>query len=636
MFAYTHDAETGGLLLNDSTPITSKEPRPVYAPELDILGFDKHYVYEKQDAVPYMWAEANCYWYRGRMIARTKGGNLYTKPELELVVGDDGLPLLSEGNVLNTVDMQRMIDKNRELLTVLEQITLKKIFDVYKRNRKRVDCFQVAFSGGKDSIVLLDLIERAMPKSSFVVVFGDTGMEFPDTYDVVSNIERLCKLKEIEFYWAASHMKPDLSWKLFGPPSRLLRWCCYVHKSAPKVLKLRKIMNKHNVKVLDLVGVRANESIFRAEYDYEIDGVKQNGQRSFNPILEWNSAEIWMYQYRYNLTINPAYLKGNSRVGCVFCPMSAKSDYLKNITYADSIKQYADIVLEHYNEDDIVSGYWCARSNGTLLNVNEQKYAERVEAEHFIIHVLKPNSEWKEWIKTIADVPFEFNTTYESIGYTIRLNLKEVKRFSRDFAMFRTTLQKAAYCVGCRVCEANCLNACISFTNDRQVKINEENCEHCMACNKLDDGCLVCHSLKYPANVGGMKLKTTVDHFGTHAPKLEWLQDFFHRKNEFLIDNSLGPDQKTRFKRFLKEAGLIYQEKFSSFAEMLSLLGWDSESAQGLLLVNLAYNKQIEWYISNLNIGVSISREEVIEMLKLAGNSNVTSKMVASAFKRFC
>ena len=43
MYAYTHDAETGGLLLNDSASLFSKEPRPVYYRELDILGFDKHF-----------------------------------------------------------------------------------------------------------------------------------------------------------------------------------------------------------------------------------------------------------------------------------------------------------------------------------------------------------------------------------------------------------------------------------------------------------------------------------------------------------------------------------------------------------------------------------------------------------------
>lgn len=82
MYSYTYDETTGGILLN-STPLSfSKEPRPVYYMEMDVLGFDSHWQYEKNDAYPYMWAEANNYFYRGRLVAKTKGGSLYSKPEV--------------------------------------------------------------------------------------------------------------------------------------------------------------------------------------------------------------------------------------------------------------------------------------------------------------------------------------------------------------------------------------------------------------------------------------------------------------------------------------------------------------------------------------------------------------------------
>jgi len=79
MYGYTHDPQTGGLILNDSTPLFSKVPRPVYSYELDIMCFDKYYQYEKQNETPYMWAEANCYCF-------------YTVPELEFVLDDKGNP----------------------------------------------------------------------------------------------------------------------------------------------------------------------------------------------------------------------------------------------------------------------------------------------------------------------------------------------------------------------------------------------------------------------------------------------------------------------------------------------------------------------------------------------------------------
>ena len=68
MYAYEWDAATGGYLLS-STPLAfSKEPRPVYYPEMDLMGFNKYWQYEKDDTYPYMWAEANKYWYRGQLV----------------------------------------------------------------------------------------------------------------------------------------------------------------------------------------------------------------------------------------------------------------------------------------------------------------------------------------------------------------------------------------------------------------------------------------------------------------------------------------------------------------------------------------------------------------------------------------
>ena len=76
MYSYEWDPETGGILLNSTPMQMSKEPRPVYYEELDILGFDKYWHYAKDDTFPYMWAEANNYFYKGRLVAKSKGGKI--------------------------------------------------------------------------------------------------------------------------------------------------------------------------------------------------------------------------------------------------------------------------------------------------------------------------------------------------------------------------------------------------------------------------------------------------------------------------------------------------------------------------------------------------------------------------------
>lgn len=120
MYSYTWDIETGGLLLNSSPLSFSKEPRPVYYKELDILGFDKYWNYAKNDTYPYMWAEANSY-YRGRLVAKTKGGSMCTAPEIIIVDEPE-----SNGMPLRFVDIPAMVEKNRDLLEKLAAETINK------------------------------------------------------------------------------------------------------------------------------------------------------------------------------------------------------------------------------------------------------------------------------------------------------------------------------------------------------------------------------------------------------------------------------------------------------------------------------------------------------------------------------
>ena len=226
MYSYDWDPSTGGYILN-STPLKfSKEPRPVYYKELDILGFDRYWDYEKDDTYPYMWAEANTYWYRGRKVAQTKGGSCYEAPEI--ILNDEAEPA---GQKLRFVDIPTMVKKNELIMEGLVQETIKKVYNTYVEYLGKVDVFYVAFSGGKDSVVALDIVQRALPHNAFKVLFGDTGMEFPDTYDCVNRISEYCKDHEIEFLRAKSELTPDQTWGCFGPPAVTNRWCCSVSLS---------------------------------------------------------------------------------------------------------------------------------------------------------------------------------------------------------------------------------------------------------------------------------------------------------------------------------------------------------------------------------------------------------------------
>ncbi len=124
MYNYEWDAETGGYILLP-TKITgvTKEVRPVFFEELQLLGLEKDYgwIFPETD-FPLMWAENRRYIYRGELVAEAVGGGLYSAPMLKNVVRN-----LS----LTPVDIPAFIRKNENLLNGLVQRTLKDLYSKY-------------------------------------------------------------------------------------------------------------------------------------------------------------------------------------------------------------------------------------------------------------------------------------------------------------------------------------------------------------------------------------------------------------------------------------------------------------------------------------------------------------------------
>ena len=641
MYSYSFDKETGGIILNSTPTIFSKEPRPVYAAEMDTLHFDKYWEYDKQNIVPYMWAESNFYWYRGIQIAKTKSGDLYTTPELQPILNEDGEVLFSKnsGARLYPIDIKGMCERNYGLMKVIENTTIKRIVKEYEKFRDKLDIFHVAFSGGKDSNVLLHLVKKALPKGSFVVIFGDTGMEFPDTYDTVEYIKKQCEEDGTPFYVARSHFTPEQSWKIFGPPSKTLRWCCSVHKSTPQTIKMREITGKKNYTGMDFVGVRKHESLARSTYEYENYGKKQKGQYSFNPILEWTSAEIWLYIYINDVYINKAYIKGLTRAGCLLCPMSGgSSDYLRRYNYTDRVDAFIKMirdsnVWDSHNETDmktyLTSGGWLNRRSGRGLADNPIKFKETKAEGKIVFELIHPSSDWKEWIKTVNTDLFNYSVEATSNGVRIITDEAEFSKHPTEGRYFRQSMRKAAYCVSCRVCETNCKGGHLRF-EDGHVSITD--CTRCHECHGVAAGCLAYNSLKIP--VGEKKMKT-VNCFDDHAPKRDWLVSFFNLKNDFFSEHTLGPNMFTHFKRFLRDAGLIEGNRCTDFTYLISQIGWETDTGLGLMLVNLAYeNAQFEWYIKEMDTDVFYDSATIKEKLLALDMKEKAANSVVKSFKR--
>lgn len=655
MYSYTWDEETGGLLLNSSPLQFSKEPRPVFSEELDILGFGKYWNYDKSDSVPIMWAEANNYIYRGRLVAQSKGGTFFTAPKI--IVIEDPEP---NNGKLRFVDVEGMLSKNQKILESLVTDTIKGVYNTYMDFKDKVDIFHVSFSGGKDSEVSLDIVQRALPHNEFVVVFGDTGMEFPDTYNAVQLAKQKCEESGIRFYIAKSHLKPIDSWKQFGPPTSTIRWCCSVHKTTPQLLTIRDILGKTSFTEMAFVGVRADESVRRSGYDYISYGTKHRGQYSCNPILAWNSAEVYLYIFANNLHLNEAYKRGNTRAGCLVCPMSTnRNDYLNNRCYNSSTQPLLDIIHDLNSADKgyeeriksyIENNGWKARKNGRDLSIAPKDYTELIIGKDLVITFKNQGDDWKQWVKTLGRIlPTEDSNIVkiEHAGkeYIIRSKEKEdgycqisiSNESTASNILFlknvRKIFRKSHYCVGCRVCEANCKFGNLKFYTNGRVQILDK-CVKCGQCLDIDTGCYVYKSLWLSKGLGNMHKSKSLDCYAAHAPKMEWFIQYAKLGERFKTENSLGNNQVPAFNRFLRDAGIIDGDVETPLGAMLRN-NIEDEKIWALMLTNLTYTPEVGWYITNFTANDSHTLSSILnELSNTEGVSASAQKSIPAALKR--
>lgn len=105
-------------------------------------------------------------------------------------------------------------------------------------------------------------------------------------------------------------------------------------------------------------------------------GVKHNFVINARPILRWNTTEVFLYLFRYNLPINGAYRVGKPRVGCVLCPFGSPwDDMIVNRCYHDKLHPFISRIEEIVDsrnipnkEEYIADRRWKLRSSGKFTH----------------------------------------------------------------------------------------------------------------------------------------------------------------------------------------------------------------------------------------------------------------------------
>lgn len=622
MYNYEWDKETGGYILLPSkiTGVT-KEVRPVFYEELRFLGFDKNYGWKFPNCDgPLMWAEARRYFYKGELVGEAAGGGLYDMPILKNVV---------RNLEIDPVDIPRMIEKNDGIMNGLVQATLKTVYNTYLDYSSRVSMFYAAYSGGKDSIVMLDIVQRALPHDAFVVVFGDTTMELKVTYQALEKAKK--HWASLEWYEARAPFEAEDSWKKIGFPARKLRWCCSVHKTAPSIAKLKEIYRqkypdaRRPFKVMVFDGVRAEESDARSTYSMISDGNKHAVQFNCSPILEWNSCELYLYIFKYGLLFNKLYRYGAYRVGCKLCPMASEwYECVINHIYPDEVKPLLDIVKNNITkkfptqaEEDAYfqSGGWKSRIGGKELTIGGNKLLEIKNSNAVKLILTDANYPWDKWMKTIGplvqiddetysiqykDINLDFKVRVEKNATTLILPALIRSPLSVRFMyLFKNALSKAAYCVNCGECMAECAFGALTITND---DICIKDCKHCEKCLDSSKGCIAARSLGITGG-GNMSVKN-ISRYQNFGFRQEWLELYFETLDDFWTNERMGKYMLIGFKTWLKESGITENNALTKLGEKLLEFGSDSPITWGVIYANLCYESPIiNWYARKIEVG---------------------------------
>lgn len=185
---------------------------------------------------------------------------------------------------------------------------------LYKISKRFEGELTISFSGGKDSLVSLNLALKAYLEPT--VIFTDTGVELPETVSNVYNVSSKFGLKLIEAKAGDAFWR---GFRLFGPPARGYRWCCKTCKLIPTVRVYKSLFKR---RVLTIVGQRAAESRARRKRGSTWMNYWIPNCINTTPINDWTMLHIWLYIFSKKLEtlVNPLYFEGLDRIGCYTCP----------------------------------------------------------------------------------------------------------------------------------------------------------------------------------------------------------------------------------------------------------------------------------------------------------------------------
>jgi phosphoadenosine phosphosulfate reductase len=161
---------------------------------------------------------------------------------------------------------------------------------------------------GIEGMVLTDIAWRINP--GLKVFTGDTEFLFPETYDLMDQVEERYGIKIERLY---ADLTPDKQERAYGPSlwARDPDLCCNLRKVEPLRRKLA---------TLDawITAIRRHQTSERAS-TRKIDWDRKFNLVKICPLADWTREMVWNYALKYEVPYNPLHDRNYPSIGCTHC-----------------------------------------------------------------------------------------------------------------------------------------------------------------------------------------------------------------------------------------------------------------------------------------------------------------------------
>ncbi len=204
---------------------------------------------------------------------------------------------------------------NTDISTLQKQLQGQNPRKIFKAALEQFDNIAIAFSGAED-VVLIDL---AVNIRKDIQVFSlDTGRLHPETYSFIEKVRNHYQI-EIELLTPDRNILDN-----FVKAKGLFSFYQDGHQECCKIRKVESLARKLATVDAWITGQRKDQSLDTRQNlsELEIDSSFSSEGHTllkFNPLLNWNSAQVWDYIEAYQVPYNELHQHGYISIGCAPC-----------------------------------------------------------------------------------------------------------------------------------------------------------------------------------------------------------------------------------------------------------------------------------------------------------------------------